>query len=284
MLGAREGIKGKHKNLNGTPRTPRPAPSPDTLIAQMPSAGQLAALELEEASVAEQVSARIARVAVAEPPRPEPKPTKTKPEKPKQPKPPADKGAMARFGMIAGGIVLLMLGGSMVVLGKSSAPIIGMGVFSVLGGGYLGFKGFKYEGGSTPVATVVTPAGVVATDKKGKVVTAKPNSLNIYPDRVAFEYVENPPGLPQRFRRDNKQYFINQWDEVNQKFVRFVPPDTTYLDPKLAAIPLYMPANRRLFRKRNEGLLKQLTPWAIVVAMLIVGFLMMTIGGGNNGG
>jgi hypothetical protein len=276
--------KGKHASLRpkASPLTSTKAQAaPIDIDSLMPGSGQVAASIMEEERILEQLKARFGGgvgvavpPAVAQPP-PAQQPT---PKRDKRPGKPKDFSPLWRFLMISAGGILVVLGGAAAYYGNSlkAMPIIVLGVAVMATGGFITWKGIMRDFGGVPVTSFGNTPPVVI-DKKGRAIAVKPNSFNIYPDRISNEYTQDAPGVMWRFRRDGNEYHLNIQHKDSVEMERFTLPDTIWIDPKLAAVPLFMPANRRLYRRRKENILKQLTPMAIVLAMLIVAFLMITM-------
>ncbi len=113
----------------------------------------------------------------------------------------------------------------------------------------------------------------------GKVKVVRANAYCIYPTKHQYEYIEEQIALSVTRRNDDRKYMLLQWDVKEQKLVEFVLPDkVNYQRPELVNIPLAMPANHKVFRRR-ESMLKQVTPMILLGGIAVVGILMvMTLG------
>jgi len=110
-----------------------------------------------------------------------------------------------------------------------------------------------------------------------------PNSVNIYankdedgnvmPLRIAFEYVEDPLGQPQRCLNTGKYYYIHIWDIVGEKLLPFMLPDRKFVDPAKLARYLGLPAQKKFLRHR-ESLMKLVGPGLLTVGV-VAGFIVI---------
>ena len=107
-----------------------------------------------------------------------------------------------------------------------------------------------------------------------------PNSLNIYavkdgdrvmPQRLAFEYTENPRGQPQRCLNTGKFYYVHIWDIVTGTLKPFMLPDSKFTDPAIMARYLGLPSQKKYLRHR-ESLMHYIGP-GILAVMCIGGFI-----------
>lgn len=173
--------------------------------------------------------------------------------------------------------------------GESRNTLVGFISVMVLGGGavcvYYGLK--KSSEGMQFVRM---------GSKKGKTELVIANSLNIYPDHVEFENVQDDKclGQPRKCRNDGKHYYVHIWnaacgelpcDDVDKNtshLTKFILPDTQYRDPREFANNLNIPAHRRLAQRR-AGLMEKIAPWIIVAAIAIVP-IVMTVALGKSGG
>lgn len=53
-----------------------------------------------------------------------------------------------------------------------------------------------------------------------------PNSLNIYPDKVLFEYVDNPLGYEHRYRNTNESFYIQVYKNGEWQPLTLPDPET----------------------------------------------------------
>ena len=115
---------------------------------------------------------------------------------------------------------------------------------------------------------------VIVTDKN--VPSGRVNSMNIYPDKIRFEEVEEPKGQPWKCENDSKSYHIHIFDEETELLKEFQLPDQAYMDPQLlASRVLELPAHRRIFR-RKQTLLQQLSPMMAAFGVIIMWIIIIT--------
>ena len=203
---------------------------------------------------------------------------------PKAKKPQKESKPTSRRGiLVLAGIMVIIAGICAVGFGNSikASPVIAIGLVIMCAGGFITYKGFKTEKEDTAPSDAKS---VITITKDGKKVAVKPNCINVYEDRVWFEYMDEPTGYLRKRRKGGKEFYFHMWNRATEALGPLKLPDTVFIGSWLVAVPLYMPANRRLARRRKDSLLKQLTPWAIVAAMCVVGFLMMVLVPGGNGG
>jgi len=151
------------------------------------------------------------------------------------------------------------------------------------GGGYLMYRQLKGDirGGDDRV--VVIP-GEKVKGKAGPI-----NSLNIYakkdehsdiiyPEKIAFEWEENPRGQPQKCLNTGKWYYVHLFDIASGQLIPFILPDIKYSDPARMARYLDLPAQKKYMRHR-ESLGKYIGP-GILAALCVVGFIVIIALGG----
>lgn len=178
---------------------------------------------------------------------------------------------------------LLLLAGVMVLIGivgfigyaltmnmvfGASAVVIG------LGGGVLFYYQWNSKSGE-----VLTIEKFQSTIPENKVA----NSLNVYRDRVVFEYVDKPEGFPYECTNDHRKYFLNtsmeNWNEKQTGLIPFTLPDNQYYDPQVfAERPLSLPATRKVMRRR-EKLSGAVKTAILAVVILILWILIVTTTG-----
>lgn len=149
-----------------------------------------------------------------------------------------------------------------------SNPLIVVGLIAcVIGSGFLFVRGWRAtREQETVIVGAVQPIGRV-------------NSLNIYAkkdettgqiyaEKMAFEWDNNPTGQPWQSLNNGKWYHLNIWDIVAGKLKPFVLPDSQYFDPREFANVITMPAHKKLFEHR-ASLFQKIAPWVMTVAFLI---------------
>ena len=139
------------------------------------------------------------------------------------------------------------------------------------GGGYLAYRGW----GKRDEGLIITPGGQ-------KFVAGPVNSINISPDSIDFVMVKEPKGHPQEVLNFHKYFYVNIFDEESGGYKPLTLPDTKYRDPREMANILNLPAHRRLISRR-PSLVQKIAPFAILIAICIVGFLHLVLGGSNGG-
>lgn len=153
------------------------------------------------------------------------------------------------------------------LLGVAAIGLIGGGIYAIIQGLKSVDRGYK----------VVTAGSGNGKSKAEQIIA---NSLNIYRDEVKFEKLEDDmlTGQPWKCRNDGKYYYTNilgtAFGGHIPELVRFQLPDTQYRDPREFANYINIPAHRKL-AQRKANLLEKITPWALVVAILIIGIIMI---------
>jgi len=108
-----------------------------------------------------------------------------------------------------------------------------------------------------------------------------PNSLNIYPNKIVFEFEENPIGQEQKDYNDGKYYFVHKKFEGDGVEEFTLPDDDDkerYYDPGEFANPITMPSNKKYFTWSASTMQKiSVGVMAIVIAGEIIG--LIAIGG-----
>lgn len=245
---------------------------------------RIEALGKELAEAIEQRRAEtMAAVAVAEP-EPITPAVDEKPEEKADLK--APKQSYSKWLMLVAGIVAMAAGIGIGILWMQNQrnqmlALATIGLFA--GGAYLIYRQLKPQ---EKGAVIVVPGstGGKVTKKAGPV-----NSFNIYayrdkatgkifPEKLAFEWIEQPSGQPWQCLNTDKWYYVHIWDIEKQALVPFVLPDAKYTDPSLLARYLELPAEKKYFKHR-DSLMHYVGP-AIMGVMVGVGFLVMIILGG----
>lgn len=150
-------------------------------------------------------------------------------------------------------------------------------------GGYLIYRQLKGQVRGEDHQVIVIP-GENIKSKTGSV-----NSLNIYakkddstgiiyPEKIAFEWVEDPRGQPQKCLNTGKWYYVHLLDIASGKLIPFTLPDIRYSDPALMARYLDLPAQKKYMRHR-ESLGKYIGP-GILAVLCVVGFIVIIALGG----
>lgn len=178
-----------------------------------------------------------------------------------------DKKRLAYFigGIVALGLVVPLY---QLYLIDRANPLVVVGLIGCfIGSGFLLHRGWR--AGRQEEAVIVgaeKPAGPI-------------NSLNIYarkdedtgqiyPEKIAFEWVDEPEGQPWQCLDDGNWYHLNIWDIVAGKLKPFILPDSQYFDPREFANVITMPAHKKLFERR-QSLFQKIAPWIMIVAFLI---------------
>lgn len=200
--------------------------------------------------------------------------TETQPkEKPPKAKEPAaasveeiKKAGGRRWWMVGVGVALIVLALFLATMWGQNRDNMLLALLTIMmlpGGALLAYRGFKK-----------TDSGIIISPGSGEKITGPVNSLNIYPDRIAFTWLETPQGQPQQCLNDHQYYYVHIFDESSGNLKPFTLPDTRYRDPREFANVINLPANRRLLR-RKVSLAQKIAPWALVVAMAIMGFIFI---------
>ena len=185
--------------------------------------------------------------------------------------------------MIGGGglIAVAMVPGY--VFATTQATMMGfLCVFLIAGGAAMIYLG----------KDISTSSNVVRTAGGKKVVYATANSINIYKDRISFEQVEKPLGIPQKLRNDGKFYYVHMeatelaspkartqgpFTEHNGHTLKAVSvPNTHFFSPREFAEAVTLDCYHAMI-KRSVSLLQQLAPWALVAVGGILGILYLTM-------
>jgi len=179
------------------------------------------------------------------------------------------------------GLILVLGGGYLIVMGANttSAVLAGVGFFMALGGALLVYQYIKIR---TNTRSVKSQPKVSQDDKNKSIASdtgAPPNSLNVYYDRIDFEYVENPIGMQQRCFNDNKMYFVHK--VIDGKHEEFALPDDDkkelYYDPSEFSNVVTMPSNFKYFTwaastwEKVSGVVL-----AVIIVALIIGNVAMS--------
>lgn len=146
------------------------------------------------------------------------------------------------------------------------------------GAGYLVY--WQMKSGDSGSSVIVLQGGLA------KPPTGPINSLNIYaykedatgaifPEKIAFEWLENPQGQPQQCLNTGRWYFVHIWDIAKACLVPFHLPDAKYSDPALLARYLELPAQKK-YLKHREGLGKYIGP-GILAALNVATFILIII-------
>lgn len=131
------------------------------------------------------------------------------------------------------------------------------------------------HGGGKRVTTV-TPW----SRKRVTMGTLIPNSMNIYKDRIEFEYVKKPLGMPGKCYNDNQEYFVHRLDDGSMS--EWVLPDEDedkrYYDPKELANVVEMPAVKKYmewvpstFQKVAFGIMAVVIAAELITLIILVG-------------
>lgn len=151
------------------------------------------------------------------------------------------------------------------------------------GGGYLIYRQLKGQVKGEDHQIIVIPGENIKT-KTGSV-----NSLNIYakkddstsiiyPEKIAFEWVEKPRGQPQKCLNTGKWYYVHLFDIASKKLIPFTLPDIRYSDPALMARYLDLPAQKKYMRHR-ESLGKYIGPGILAVLCIVAFVVIIALGG-----
>lgn len=176
---------------------------------------------------------------------------------------------------IIGGVLLLILGFWIATLwsGQRDNLLLTVAVTAMLpGGAYLIYRGLQKSDQEVVI---------VGTEKP----TTKVNSLNIYatkdddtgkvyPQKIAFEWVDNPKGQPQQCLNNSQWYYVHMADVLTGELKALILPDSQYFDPREFANVIKMPAHNKLF-ERKASMLQKVAPWVMVVAFIASLFGML---------
>lgn len=157
-------------------------------------------------------------------------------------------------GMVIGGFKLASFGA------PDNYLIMAPGALILIGGFALGYWGIKRRpkfrfGPSQPAPQKRVQTAEVteseADDDATKVVSGyEANSINIYRDRVVYEYVQNPLGVPWRCIDDGKFYYVHAVDK-DKNLIEWQLPDNDlskrHYDPAEFANVITMPCAKRFF-------------------------------------
>lgn len=196
------------------------------------------------------------------------KPIETEPDSVAKPPEVIKKTYTRRFMMLIMGGALIGIGLVMFTVYFFTQNMVfgGPSIFLIGGGVIL----FKYYWGKTDDAVI---------QHIGEVNKAQVNSLCLYPNKIAFENVNDPEGYPQQCLNDKKHYYVQKWDEATKRLVSFVLPDQQYYDPGVfAERVLELPAHQKIFT-RKPNLFQKIKTGLLVLAIGIVWLLILTTTG-----
>lgn len=200
--------------------------------------------------------------------------TKNKPEDQQRKIGPIKIGSKFKWKLLAPGVALAILGiGMMLLYGQDRHNVFFafMTISALPAGVYMIYRGLK--GGE---AGIILPEGGEQAKTTGPV-----NSLNIYPDRVVFEYTEAHKGQPQQCLNDSKYYYVHKFNPETKDLELFVLPDKyDYYDPKEYANVLEVRAWRKL-NERIASLWQKVAPGVLVIALIISGIIFIATTGGE---
>ncbi len=189
---------------------------------------------------------------------------------------------LKQIGYFAGGIVALFVGFLMAMAWGENRGNMLLAMGTILcwpGGAYLLYRGIQKRDQEAVIIGADKPKGLVNSLS----IYAKKDSETgrIYPEKIVFEWEENPLGQPQQCINNNRWYYVHLWDIAKGKLVPFALPDSQYFDPREFANVITMPAHKKLF-ERQATLLQKIAPFVMVVAFLIsiFGLLITTPTGG----
>ena len=184
--------------------------------------------------------------------------------------------------LVFGGILLVVLGCAFsfyIYSHSRNNPVFILGLFAIVPGVVLVFRGWRTEGGDT------VPSGAIRGDRALVKPKGNENCLNIYPPDlggIKFEHADTPAGLPWKCENDGKWYFVNIWDQAKKGLIALVLPDTQYYDPKEFANIVGAEPIKRFFEMHFQTL-EKLAPW-LFIAMIGLMILAMIILPGVLGG
>ena len=174
------------------------------------------------------------------------------------------------------GVLLLSLFGQLWSADRGNLVLtLGM-LLLIAGSGFLFYRGWK----TTRQEKVV----IVGAEKA----VGNVNSLNIYarkdertgqiyPQKITFEWVENPTGQPWQCLNNGNWYFLHIWDIVSERLMPFILPDSQYFDPAEFANVISMPAHKKLFARRAT-MFQKIGPWIMIAAFIISIFGLLVMG------
>jgi len=188
------------------------------------------------------------------------------------------KGDWRQYGKrlrLIGAIMVFVVGASIAYLGNEAAnPLMIVPGFLIMAGGFMLFLSWRRSGDIRHI--------VKKEDGEEVVITAPPNSLNIYLNKVEFAFVENPLGQSQKCLNDGKYYHIHKVTEGQDGEVlsEFVLPDDDeterYYDPTEFANPVTMPSNKKYFTWAASTMQKiSLGIMALIIFGLVIGMVVV---------
>jgi len=172
---------------------------------------------------------------------------------------------------LSGSIALFALGGFIAYMGNATGnPLVILLGFAGMAVGFLLFRAWRNR----------SEVRHIGKDKGGESGDGEiPNSLNLYPDKVEFAYVENPLGQSQKCLNDGKYYHVHKANILGELEEFKLPDDDDkerYYDPTEFANPVTMPSNKKYFvwsfstmQKISVGVM------ALVIVGLIIGLVAM---------
>jgi len=181
-------------------------------------------------------------------------------------------GKYLRYLYLLGILVLFSIGGAIAYLGNNTKnPALILIGFAGLAGSFMLFLWWRNMG----QVRILAEQG-----EEGEAGAAPPNSLVIYPDRIAFAYIENAPGQTQKCFNDGKFYHVLCPGEKEGQFQEFTLPDDDekerYFDPQEFANPVTMPSNKKYFTWSASTMQKiSVGIMALVIVGLIIGLVAM---------
>jgi hypothetical protein len=100
------------------------------------------------------------------------------------------------------------------------------------------------------------------------------NPQHLLPDRIAFEQLENPPGLKRKLRNNGKYYYLNLHDTTGLKDC--VLPDNQYCDPHRFLIPVLMKHSQEYYTP-VPSLLQRIKPILFIAVVVIGGVILAMV-------
>lgn len=141
------------------------------------------------------------------------------------------------------------------------------------GGIYLIYRSFKKS--DTDVVIVGADKPTTAVNSLNIYAKKDKSTGKIYPEKIAFEWINEPMGQPQQCTNNGRWYYVHIWDIETNLLKAFTLPDNQYFDPREFANVIRMPAHNKLF-EQELTLLQKASPF-IMVAVFVIALLGMVM-------
>lgn len=187
-----------------------------------------------------------------------------------------------RYWVLFGGGIILALTGIGLLFIWFSMPfsamqqVVGGITLLTLGSGvYLVRRQLKNRNNRYGGAMVVTPSSTSQIPSKSN---GYANSLCIYPDKLIFDNVNEPPGQPQKVLNDGRYYYVLKWNQEINRLEPFILPDSHYTDPSILARYLGLPAQYKYLQNR-ETLWKFAGPGLLLIGNIAAFIAIIALSG-----